>query len=84
MPKYYPLAAHLAAHAGDTVTLSFPEVEAIVGAPLPRYAWHPLWWTGSGAPGIELRRTLAARGWRVERVEAWRKPPVVTFARLAR
>jgi hypothetical protein len=34
-PKYQPLAAYLAALTVAAVRLTFPEIEAIIGAPLP-------------------------------------------------
>ena len=36
--KYEPLAAYLAALTIDEVTLTLVEIEAIIGAPLPRSA----------------------------------------------
>jgi len=37
--KYQPLADYLAAHPADEVTLTFAQIEAILGAPLPSSAY---------------------------------------------
>jgi hypothetical protein len=52
-PKYAPLAAYLAALTVDEVRLTFPEIEAIIAAPLPAWAWEPTFW--SNHPRGELR-----------------------------
>ncbi len=45
MTKYDPLTPHLRTAKTNTVTLSFPEVEVIIGAPLPRSAHeYREWW----------------------------------------
>lgn len=41
-----PLVDHIAAQHADIVTLSFPEIEALVGAPLPATMCVNAWrWT---------------------------------------
>ena len=37
-PKYYPLQQYLAPQSGDTITLTFTDIEQIIDAPLPRTA----------------------------------------------
>ena len=45
MPDYTKLAEHLAACSTPSLTLTFEEVEAISGGPLPLMARvHRLWW----------------------------------------
>ena len=84
--KYQPLAAYLAALPPETATaaLSFAEIEALLGAPLPRSARTPQFWTnvrqhwGGSAQARAWRRA----GWRVAGVRWEPRPPVVTFERL--
>ncbi len=44
-PVYQPLADYLAAQPPETVriTLTLPEVEAVVGSALPASAWTQMW-----------------------------------------
>jgi hypothetical protein len=74
MSKYEPLGNHLAALPAtqDSITLSFDEIEQIIGAKLPRSATeHREWWAnqeyGSRAPhwqkaGFKLDRVDQQRG----------------------
>ncbi len=78
--KYAPLTAYLAAQSGDRVELSLSEVEAIIGAPLPRSAWQPGFWSNNpraAGPYYVWRNA----GWRVAgrvyRPSTW----VITFVR---
>ncbi len=44
--KYQPLVDYVAAQRADTVTLSFAEIEALIGAPLPETMQVDTWqWT---------------------------------------
>ena len=61
MPKgsrYQRLADYLTAQPDDEVRLSFAQIEAIVGAPLPPSAYMRSWWSSKGA------KHLAAQPWR--------------------
>lgn len=66
MPRasiYVPLVAYLAAQDGDTVTLTFAEIEAIIGRPLAVTAQvSPAFWTSTH--GLGFLRDLHALGWR--------------------
>ena len=78
--KYDPLARYLADLTADEVTLTFPEIEAIIGAPLPASASLSSFWPRTS-------RSLVARpwvraGWRVVRTDLRSGPPAVTFARI--
>jgi hypothetical protein len=65
MPDYAELADYLAAQEAELVTLSFPEVEVLIGGPLPLAAWLLAdWWTGPGQPPHGA--PWAVVGWRVE------------------
>jgi adenosine deaminase len=54
--KYYRLQRHLEASAEAEVTLSFAEIEALIGASLPATAQTLSWWTNA-------MRTPQARAW---------------------
>jgi hypothetical protein len=76
---YAPLGAYLAGQPGPTHTLTFPEVEAILGRPLPAsaataQAWA--WWTNDAGHSQADYGWLAA-GWLVERID--RRQQTVTF-----
>jgi hypothetical protein len=79
--KYQPLADWLAAQSGDSVTLTFAQIEAILGQPLPVIARGTRsWWTG-------LRRWhYRSPPWRVAGwdVDTRHRKPGVTFRRIAR
>ena len=77
--KYQPLVDYLAPlSAGTTsVSLTLAEIEALVGAPLPRTVATRIWWHNS-RPHWRLVR---AAGWRVAGVDFPGR--TVTFARVA-
>ena len=78
--KYHPLAAYLAGlpPETETVTLSFPEIEALIGEPLPPTARARPWW--SNIRGMTPRPWFVA-GWQVARCELHTPAPAVTFER---
>ncbi len=43
--KYHALAGYLAAQPGDQVVVTFAQIEALVGAPLPASALRRAWWS---------------------------------------
>lgn len=61
--KYDGLGDHLAALGDDAITLTFAEVEAIVG-PLPPYARRAREWWGASAKG-RFQYAHAAHWWRL-------------------
>ncbi len=66
-PKYQPLTAYLAGQSGAAVTLTFAEIEAIIGAPLPPGAYRRAFWTrrrDRWAMSPQAQAWLMA-GWRV-------------------
>ena len=76
---YQPLGAYLARQPGPTHTLTFPEVEAILGRPLPAIASTArarAWWTNDAGRSQADHGWLAA-DWRVESVD--RRRQTVTF-----
>jgi hypothetical protein len=83
-PKYHPLADYLAALTVDEVRLTFPEIEAILGEPLPVTARRSVFWVNqSGSPSWRAARSWVSAGWCVLRTELQARPPTVTFARVA-
>jgi hypothetical protein len=79
--KYEALAAFLLAQPPETtaVSLTFADVEAIVGVALPRSARMRSWWTTEGRYGTQVR-TWREVGWRAS-VQPRAAPPSVTFRR---
>jgi len=82
-PKYQPLGDYLAAQSGAAVTLSFSEIEAILGAPLPASAATRGFWSNRRSVwGMPTRaRAWSAAGWRVGKVVLRTDRPAVTFVR---
>ena len=76
--KYQPLTDYLATQPSDTVTLTFAEIEAMLGSRLPHTAHRPGWWSNSPT-WFPHARTWLGVGWRVKTANlAWR---TVTFVR---
>jgi len=75
--EYRRLAAHLAALTSRTATLTFQEIEGLVGGSLPLDAYESTqWWTNKGRGPA---RPWLNVGWRVETVDVLGR--VITFAR---
>jgi hypothetical protein len=72
MSKYAPLADYLRASPGNELTLTFSQVEQIIGAKLPPSALkHEAWWQNS-TPGVDSHVQAHAwmtTGWRKWRVD---------------
>ena len=84
MPAYYHrLAEYLATLPGVTprVTLTFAELQTLLGRPLPASAWGRSWWM------TRARATAAGSwpvtGWRVAAVSVSGGREAVTFVRTA-
>ena len=79
MPDYTKLAEHLDACPAPNVTLTFEEVEAISGGPLPLMArLHGLWWRHRRG-GKDHAFAWRSVGWHVDRIDAY--AATVTFVR---
>ncbi len=50
MSKYDPLSGHLRRQRADELTISFAEIERILGAMLPKSAARPQWWANTTDP----------------------------------
>ena len=67
--RYQPLGAYLAGQPGPTCALSFREVEALLGRPLPPVAGtRRPWWSNHHSHPQAYHGWLAA-GWRVASVD---------------
>ncbi len=78
---YEPLRLHLAAQPGEELTLTFAELEVLLGTPLPDEAWLRTWWTNT--PGVPQARAWLRAGWRVHWVRRSGDEAAVTFTRSA-
>ncbi len=80
--KYQRLTDYLTALVVDEVRLTFSEIEAILGAPLPAAARQASFW--SNRPRDLFRgQPWVPAGWRVMQTELRTAQPAVTFARVA-
>ena len=77
--KYEPLRRYLAAQPGETVTLTFPEIEVILSAAFPVSAQEPRWWANDR--GSVQSRAWRRVGWRVVETRLRSVPRAVTFER---
>src|SRR5687767_14578824 len=75
---YQPLGDFLTAQELEEVTLTFAQLEALLGEPLPPDAWTQAWWANTAS---EQGRVWAAAGWQVQWVRRIREEAAVTFVR---
>jgi hypothetical protein len=69
MGKYDPLREHLSLHGGQSITMSFGEIEKVLGNTLPKSAWdHQAWWANSRFTHVHAEAWLDA-GYRVDSVD---------------
>ena len=74
MSRYEPLAQFLASKKADTWEASFQEIEARLGAPLPRSAYkYPAWWANQTGPGHSQTRGWRSVGWRTRDLDLERR-----------
>ncbi len=67
--KYEPLKRHLQERADDEASMSFTQVERILGFPLPPSARrHRPWWANTGGTHVHAAAWLEA-GWQTTRVD---------------
>ena len=62
--KYQALAEYLAAIEVDEVTLSFTDIERIMGAQLPAGAYAPLFWVSTARSSPSPNSAWRSVGWR--------------------
>ena len=76
--RYAPIGEHLASVKKDTVTLTFEEIEDLIGGELPASAdKHRAWWANTETHSQAL--TWISQGWLVQ--EADLEEGTVTFRR---
>ena len=86
-PKYEPLRAFLESQPPDVaeLTLTYGELAALVGSPLPPTAWTRAFWSNTFGPTHIQPQARAWRhaGWHVAAAAFRHDPAAVTFARCA-
>jgi hypothetical protein len=79
--KYSGVQRLLAAQGGDSLTLTFEQIESAIGTRLPPSAYNRWWWIGRPGPkSYGQQRAWLSAGWRVIDVDFRQR--LVTFARL--
>ncbi|GLK74829.1 hypothetical protein GCM10008171_00810 [Methylopila jiangsuensis] len=69
MSKYQALTSHLKSQKNSYVSMSFEELERVIGVPLPRSASaHRAWWSNNPTNNVMTHAWLAA-GFRTEQVD---------------
>ncbi|MDQ2655442.1 MAG: hypothetical protein M3Z20_20625 [Chloroflexota bacterium] len=76
--KYEPLAVHLGKQGADEITMTFAEVEALVGK-LPQSAHEYRQWWENSTSQVEAKDGWLAAGWKVAGVD--QSNGIVTFRR---
>lgn len=79
--KYRPLFEHLRAAQADEVTLTFEDIEALLGVALPASAQSRGWWSNRGRGSLQAAAWLDA-GYRVHDIDV--DGQRVVFRRLQR
>ena len=77
--KYQPLGDYLAAREADEVTLTFPQLEGIIGTPLAPRAFTRAFWINHPRSRRHPSREWLRVGWRVVAAEPRRNQ--ITFQR---
>ena len=77
---YEPLRRHLTSYPGQDLTLTFMDIEQLLGRPLPEDAWRRTWWANT--PDVPQARAWLRAGWQVRWVRRRGAHPAVTFARV--
>lgn len=79
--KYDALAAHLRKQRGPTHTMSFADIEDLIGTPLPDSSYtHSAWWGNDRSPDSthsQAKYGWLAAGWESDSVDPSRQ--LVTF-----
>lgn len=72
MSKYEPLRNYLRGRGTQTVPMSFDEIEAVLGFPLPKSQMYAAWWSNNPTNNVMTNEWLAA-GYRTEQVDLERR-----------
>jgi len=74
MSRYEPLAQFLSAKKADVWDATFEEIEARLGAPLPKSAYkYPAWWANQSGPGHSQTYGWRSVGWRTRGLDLERR-----------
>ena len=76
---YEPLRRYLAAQSGEDLTLTFTDIEQLLGTPVPEDAWRRTWWANT--PEVPQARAWLRAGWQVRWVRRRGTEAAVTFTR---
>ena len=69
MSKYAPLADHLRDSGQESVTMTFADIEQVIGAKLPQSAFsHRAWWSNNPSNSVITNSWLKA-GYKTENVD---------------
>jgi len=60
MSKYAPLREFLVAQNADHISMSFDEIESVLGLPLPASKQYPAWWSNNPSNNPMTREWLEA------------------------
>ena len=71
MSKYEPLRHHLNGRASEFVPMTFEQIEAVLGFPLPKSKSYPAWWSNNAQNNVMTNEWLAA-GYKTEQVDVER------------
>ena len=77
--KYHPLYAYLRDHAQDEVTLTFNQIEKLIGSPLPEGAKIERGWWGNRKEGSAHAKSWRTAGFQVKALDLERHK--VVFAK---
>lgn len=81
MSKYINLASHLGGLQANKWTVSFAEIEGILGFPLPKSAYeYPAWWANQTGEGHSHCGSWMRMGWRTENLNLSKRE--VTFIKI--
>ena len=70
MKKYRNLSFHLASIDGDEWVATFPEIEKILGFPLPDSAYrHNAWWANQSGEGHSQSSAWQSAGWKTAELD---------------
>jgi hypothetical protein len=81
LSKYAPLTRYLAGLTVEEVTLTFAEIERILGTALPPSARSPSFWSTSRY-GVFRVQPWVRVGWQMARTQLQNATPAVTFVRV--
>jgi len=81
--KYHPLQEHLSSRGGHQLTMTFPEIEKVLGAALPPSAYkHREWWSNqSDISNRPQAKAWILAGYEVDDVRQQHIPATVRFRR---